>query len=461
MRTRLCYPVLLTTIAAFALRGACLAENAGKPKRPVNILFLFTDDQRWDTIGALGNPSIKTPVLDKLVDEGYKFDNTYCMGAWCPAVCLPSRIMVMTGRTMWRIPRRRKEATDLATIPSVLKKAGYATFRSGKAGNVYDYANGQFDENTSNDNRGPFSSKEHADRAIDFLRRHDSARPFYVHVAFAKPHDPRLAPPRYMQMYDRGKLPLPPNFLPRHPFDNGELYIRDEMLAPFPRTPEVMRQHLGDYYACITYLDVQCGRILDALKQRGLADNTVVVFSSDQGLAVGGQHGLMGKQNLYECNKPPLIFAGPGIPRGRSDALVYLYDLLPTFCDLAGIEIPPTVEGKSILPIINGRKEKVRDWTFGAYMSCQRMIRDGRFKLMKHHAGGKKNIQLFDLQNDPHEMKNLADDPRYATDRGRLENLLLEARQWAGDPIDFEGQGGPPSSARLPRKEREQAKRSP
>jgi arylsulfatase A-like enzyme len=224
------------------------------------------------------------------------------------------------------------------------------------------------------------------------------------------------------------------------------------MLAPFPRTPDVMRRHIADYYACVTYLDVQVGRIFQTLNERGLADNTIVVFSSDQGLAVGGLHGLMGKQNLYECNKPPLVFFGPGIPRGESDALVYLYDLFPTFCELAGIEIPDTVEGQSLLPIIRGEEEKVRQWAFGAYKACQRMIRDDRWKLIKYHAAGQKNRQLFDLENDPEEIHNLAEDPAVADHLQRLEAALEKARQQFGDPVDFEGEGGPASQKRKPKK---------
>src|SRR6185295_12363812 len=124
--------------------------------------------------------------------------------------------------------------------------------------------------------------------------------------------------------------PLPPDFLPQHPFDNGEMTVRDEKLAPWPRTPENIRSQLADYYALITFMDLQIGRILAALDKSGAAQDTIVVFSSDQGLALGS-HGLMGKQNLYESGmKVPLIFAGPGIPKGQADALVYLHDIYPT-----------------------------------------------------------------------------------------------------------------------------------
>jgi arylsulfatase A-like enzyme len=226
--------------------------------------------------------------------------------------------------------------------------------------------------------------------------------------------------------------------MPRHPFDNGELEVRDELLAPIPRTPDAMRRELADYYATITHLDHEVGRVLHALSERGLAENTIVIYSSDQGLAVGGRHGLMGKQNLYEHIKPPLIVAGPGIRHGRSDALVYLFDLFPTICGFAGVPVPQEVEGISLLPVIRGEKPRVRDRLFGAYRDCQRMIRDERWKLIKYNAAGEKHTQLFDLRDDADEIRNLADDARFAPERSRLERWLEEARKQFGDPINFD-----------------------
>ncbi len=225
--------------------------------------------------------------------------------------------------------------------------------------------------------------------------------------------------------------------MPAHPFDNGALVGRDENLAPHPRTPAVMRQHLADYYATITHLDFEVGRILGELDRLGLAENTIVIYTSDQGLAVGGRHGLMGKQNLYEHVKPPLVVAGPGIPHGQSDALVYLYDLFPTICELAGAKTPPVAEGNSLLGIMHGKQTKIRDWLFTAYIAGQRMIRDDRWKLIQYNASGVRNRQLFDLQQDPDELRNLAEDPAFAPQRERLERLMLEARKQFADPVDF------------------------
>lgn len=411
--------------------------STGAEKKRPNILFILTDDQRWDTIRALGNPEIQTPNLDRLVAAGFHFTNAYCMGSMVGAVCLPSRTMLATGRSLWHIPARPQAKTPpdgVPLLPVLLNDVGYETFHSGKAGNACTFSNAAFHTNIETRNRDANSATEHADNVIKFLRTHDGRKPFFIYLAPPVPHDPRLAPPEFVKLYDPAKITLSKNFLPEHPFENGELKVRDEMLAAHPRTADEMRRHLADYYATVSHIDHEVGRILDTVKERGWADNTIVIYSSDQGLAVGGRHGLMGKQNLYEHVKPPLIFAGPGIPHGQSDALAYLYDLFPTICDLAGAEVPAVVEGRSLLPVVQGKQPRVREWLFGAYRDCQRMIRDERWKLIEYNAGGARNTQLFDLQDDPDELHNLAADPEHAEQIKRLRSLLIQAQKQYDDP---------------------------
>ena len=428
----------LKTIGAGAVALAAGTRlPAGEERRRPNILFVFTDDQRWDTIRSLGNPEIQTPNLDRLVQGGFHFNNVYCMGSMVGAVCLPSRTMLATGCSLWHIPANPRAQTPppgVPLLPVLLNNAGYETFHSGKAGNACTFSNASFHTNIETRNRDANSATEHADNAIKFLRTHDGRKPFFLYLAPPVPHDPRLAPPEFVELYDPARITLSKNFMPEHPFDNGELKIRDEQLAAHPRTAEDMRRHLADYYATVSHLDHEVGRIVDVVKERGWTDNTVVIFSSDQGLAVGGRHGLMGKQNLYEHVKPPLIFAGPGIPRGQSDALVYLYDLFPTICDLAGADTPAVIEGRSLLPVVTGRQARVRDWLFGAYRDCQRMVRDERWKLIEYNAGGTRNTQLFDLRNDPDELHNLAADPDCAEHLKRLRSLLVKAQKEFDDP---------------------------
>ncbi|MBX6312007.1 MAG: sulfatase-like hydrolase/transferase [Isosphaeraceae bacterium] len=403
------------------------AADPPQGRRP-NILFLFTDDQRADTIHALDNPTIQTPNLDRLAQAGFVFRNTYCMGGNVPAVCLPSRTMLLSGRSLFHL----KDLTpDAPTLPKSLRAAGYLTYHHGKKGNSPHQIHRQFDQShylTSDDQerRSGYPGREIANDAIRFLRGYQKDNPFFMHLAFANPHDPRVVNPEDRSRYDEHSMPLPQNFQPLHPFNNGELTIRDEALAPWPRSPKEIRRHLTDYYGVITHLDAEIGRILKVLEEIGEYDNTIILFSSDHGLALGS-HGLMGKQNLYEDGmKVPLIFAGPGIPKGQSDAFAYLYDIYPTICDLVGAPIPEEIDGQSLAPILRGKAEGVRDAVFLAYRDVQRAVRQGDWKLIRYPQINK--TQLFNLKDDPGETKDLADDPRYA-DRVRGLMALLEEQQ--------------------------------
>ncbi len=406
-------------------------------RRP-NFLFVVTDDQRFDTIRALGNKDIHTPTLDRLAARGFVFHNAYCQGSMIGAVCTPSRTMLMTGKSLFRIPQgtanTKKQPADMNSLGGLFGGAGFATLFIGKPGNTYQPGNKAFATVIYHDSeRGghAFDSETMADRTLAWLKERKKDQPFFIYLGPPVPHDPRVAPAKFMQMYDPAKIPLPVSFMPEHPFDNGDLKIRDEVLAPFPRTPDVMKRHLADYYACITCFDYHLGRILEALEQGGELENTVIVFTSDHGLAVGGMHGLMGKQNLYEHNKPPLIFAGPGIPKGSSKALVYLFDLLPTVCARAGIDNPGGCEGKNLMPVMRREMTGVRDVIFGAYKDCQRMVRAERWKLIWYPRINR--FQLFDLQQDPNELHELQNGREYASRLTQMKRLLASQQETFGD----------------------------
>ncbi len=443
-------------VAAFLLLSVAptVLHAQDKVKRP-NVVFLFSDDQRADTIAALGNTHIKTPNLDKLVARGTAFKRAYCMGAMQGAVCVPSRAMVMSGRTLFRVSEK---LDGVPTWPAMFARLGYRTFVTGKWHNQQASLLAAFGEGksiflggmgdpfalpvaditpkhtlTKAKLSGKHSCELFADSAIDFIKtQKGSDKPFVAYVAFNGPHDPRTAPKEYHAPYDQNKPPLPPNFLPVHPFNNGDMILRDERLAPWPRTPEVVRQHLADYYAYITFVDAQVGRILDALRAAGLEDDTIIVFSSDHGLAIGS-HGLFGKQNLYNHSmNAPLIFAGPGIPKGQqSNALCYLLDIFPTLGDLAKVPGPDGSEGKSLVPVMKGETKGVRDSLFTAYRQFQRSVRDDRWHLIVYTQINK--TQLFDLQNDPHEIKDLVSDPANAKTIERLTGTLKDWQQKLGD----------------------------
>lgn len=447
-------------------------------ERP-DILFFFTDDQRFDTVGALGNEQIATPNLDALVRNGTSFTNAYIMGGTCGAVCMPSRAMLMTGRTLFHLEDRGQHIPEVhVMLGETLQKAGYNTFGTGKwhngtasyarsfnagaeifFGGMDDHWNvpacdfdptGQYAQRCyqtvdfveqrvrekicDHIHAGKHSSELFCEAAIDYLREYRDEAPFFVYVSFMAPHDPRTMPEAYLNRYDPDQIDLPENFMPQHPFDNGELGIRDEMLAGFPRTPQEIRRHIAAYYAMITHADAQIGRVLQALRDTRKGDNTIVVFAGDNGLALG-RHGLMGKQNLYEHSvHVPLIMSGPGIPEDeRRETFAYLLDIYPTLCDLAGVSIPSSVEGESLVPAMRDPKENIRAHLLFAYTSLHRGVRDERYKLIEYAVRGKRTTQLFDLQADPFEWTNLAHDPHYAKPLERLRKELFRWREELGD----------------------------
>jgi arylsulfatase A-like enzyme len=233
-------------------------------------------------------------------------------------------------------------------------------------------------------------------------------------------------------MYAGTGQPLPPNFMPLHPFHNGWMTGRDEQLAAWPRAPGVIREQIGEYYGLISHLDARIGDLLATLETTGLADRTIVVFASDNGLALGS-HGLLGKQSLYEhSTHVPLIVAGPGITAGESRALVMLYDLFPTIAALTGVEMPEGVEGLDLSGLWRGEASTVRELIYTAYEDKMRAVRDGRFKLIRYPP--LDHVQLFDLERDPFELRNLADDPDHAEERARLTALLESQHDVLDDP---------------------------
>jgi arylsulfatase A-like enzyme len=245
------------------------------------------------------------------------------------------------------------------------------------------------------------------------------------------PHDPRSTHQKYIDMYDTASIMLPTNFLPEHHFNNGELNIRDEKTASFPRPPHETKEHIRDYYALITHNDEKLGEIITALKESDLYDNSIIIYLGDNSLCVG-QHGLMGKQNLYESSiNVPLIIVGKGISKNaKTDAMVYLTDIYPTLCDMLGIKIPESVEGKSFMPVIEKGEGSHRNYIVTTYRHLQRAIRNDHCKLIKYNVNGEKHAQLFNLFDDPNEMVNLYDSSAYLNVNkelnAQLELFLIE-----------------------------------
>lgn len=436
-----------------------------------NFLVLFADDMTFRALGALGQSGVKTPHLDRLARRGTMFTHAFIQGGTSGAVCVASRAMLLTGRYLWTSGGPNGDCTrdGRSLYPlwgQVLGDAGYQTFAVGKWHNGRPALEKAFQttgptilngmlESTKPD--GPayhrpapgnpwtpddpkwkghwldvdgtiaHSSERWADAAIrDMETARKSDKPFFVYVAFNAPHDPRQAPRAYVDMYPKDSLTLPPNFVERHPFDLGEFQCRDEILAPYPRTEPVVRTHLQEYYAIVSHLDAQVGRILDALDRSGQAGNTIVAFMADNGLAVG-QHGLLGKQCLYEHSiHVPLIIAGPGVPAGkRQDAMVYISSMFATTCEMAGVHAPETVQLPSLVPLLTGESAKLYDDIYAGYVDRQRMVRTERWKLVL--TPGADMVQLFDVENDPWELHNLAKDSGHAA---IVDDLYQRLKIW-------------------------------
>jgi len=443
-----------------------------------NIVFFFTDDQRFDTIAALGNSEIQTPSIDRLVEMGTTFTQAHIPCGTSGAVCMPSRAMLHTGRTLFHLDREGQSIPEThTTLGEALQQAGYRTFGTGKwhngtasfarsftdggeifFGGMWDHWNvpachfdpsGRYDQiknwirdpfhtrnvtkvNADHLTPGKHSSELFGDASVKFIEEYADDDPFFMHISFMAPHDPRSMPEEFMKLYDPEQLTLPENYMDEHPFDFGICNVRDEVLAPYPRTPELVRQHLAEYYAMITHLDCEVGRVMAAVEEKGELENTIFVFAGDNGLALG-QHGLFGKQNHYEHSiRVPLIFAGPGIPAGEQrDTYAYLLDIFPTLCDLLGVETPASVEGQSLLPCIRDKAETHREALYFAYTDILRGVKDSRYKLLEYIHGGSNTTQLFDLAEDPIEVRNLAESPEHAERIAALRAQLYAFRdEW-------------------------------
>ncbi len=444
-------------ISFFLCTFVVQAVDAARP----NIIFLFADDQRADTIGAHDNPHIRTPNLDRLAADGFSFRRNYCAGSFSGAVCVASRAMLMTGRHWMNLPRSKPQSNwgDAISLPALLtQEGGYnsfiigkwhngkgtldKSFRNGRSiymGGMANHADFQVQDLNNGDlnpkrDAGGFSSTVFADEAVKFISGAGTEQPFFLYVAFMAPHDPRNPPENYREMYYRNRPPLPPNYLPQHPFQYAPQATsgRDAGRASWPRTKQVISDQLCEYYGLITHLDVQVGRVMKALDDSPHAQNTIVIYTADHGLAMGS-HGLLGKQNVYEQSmRCPLILKGPGVPRGgSSDAYTYVHDLYATICGFAGLRQPKGNDSQDLRPILNGRERSVRPSVFLPFQDNQRAVSDGRWKL---HIYPRINHRiLFDLANDPHETKPLAPDSVHKSHADKMLALMESHREELGD----------------------------
>jgi arylsulfatase A-like enzyme len=465
-------------MALIFLMSASISEkprtaNASKP----NIILIFTDDQRFNTLHALGNDQLITPNLDGLVRNGTTFTHAYNMGAWHGAVCVASRAMLVTGLSVWNAKKQEANYAPLVSAngfwPQQLKLAGYETYMTGKwhvdtdAQKLFDHAShirpGMPNQTPQGYNRplsrqdttwqpwkeeyggfwkgGKHWSEVLADDAVGYIQEASKKdNPFFMYLAFNAPHDPRQAPKRWLDKYPVDQIKLPVSYLADYPFKTEMgcgTDLRDEQLAPFPRTPYAVRKNIQEYYASISYMDEQVGRILDALKKSGKLENTYIIFTADHGLSVG-HHGLLGKQSMFDHSvRPPLVISGPTIPKGeKRDQNVYMQDAMATSYELAGVKKPSHVFFNSLLPIIRDKsKRSIYSSIYGCYMNTQRMVRTDKYKMIIYPAASK--VLLFDMVNDPQEMHDISDKPSSKKALQDLKARMLEQQKLMNDELDL------------------------
>ncbi len=495
------FHLLLTALVLCSCNSKKEVQIQTEKTKP-NIVFIFTDDQTYSSIHALGNDEIITPTMDKLVNEGTTFTHAFNMGSWSGAVCAASRAMLNSGRFVWRANDFRQNWVKNDSLGKswgkLLEKAGYETYMTGKwhvdapadkvyknvvhirpgmPGDAWEHEvmvakfdsiskipnansetimpNGYNRPKSVNDTSwsptdttqggfwegGKHWSEVLKDDAIDFINQaKEIQKPFFMYLAFNAPHDPRQAPKKYLDMYPLKNISLPISYLPEYPYRhdiaNGD-DLRDEALAPFPRTEYAIKVHKQEYYASITHVDAQIKLIIDALKKSGKMDNTYIFLTADHGLAMG-RHGLLGKQNLFDHSiRPPLVVLGPDIPKNQKiDTDVYLQDIMATSLEIAGISKPKYVEFNSFLNIAKGETNKGHyDAIYGAYLNVQRMIRKDNFKLIVYPNINK--TLLFDLKNDPEEMDNLSNKKEYKNLLNSMFKELLELQKDMDDPLNM------------------------
>ncbi|MEP4077175.1 sulfatase-like hydrolase/transferase [Haloferula sp.] len=448
----------------------CWAATHAAAEKP-NILFIFADDMSYEAIGAVGELDIDTPHLDTLVKSGAIFTHAYNMGAWGGAVCTASRSMLNTGSFLWKAQENVKPyISDNLMWSQLMQQAGYQTYFAGKwhvpnanpeglfnvVQNVRpgmpkgtpqgynrpkdpeDYAAGWKPWETKHGGfwqGGKHWSEVLADDGAEYLATAAKEdKPFFMYLAFNAPHDPRQAPKEYIDRYPLERIEVPENFLGQYPYADKicGLKLRDERLMPYPRTEYAVKVNRQEYFALITHMDDQIGRILEDLKASGKADNTYIIFTADHGLAVG-RHGLSGKQNMYDHSvRVPFIVVGPDVkPGSKIDTPIYLQDLMATSLDLAGAP-SETVDFKSLLPLLRGEESEHYESIYGAYMNRQRMITQGDWKLISYPTA---NVErLFNVKKDPNEMDDLASNPEYASKLEDLRAALSALSKELNDP---------------------------
>lgn len=456
---------------ALAMIPGTAGLAADKPPK-LNVLFIAVDDMNCD-LGCFGSPTVKSPSLDRLAARGVCFARNYCQFP----LCSPSRTSLLTGlrpdtTQVFDLHKHFREVMpDVMTLPQMFRKAGYF---AGRVGKIYHYGvpgdigtNGlddpaswdqvvnprgrDKDEEGKLNNHTPrrglgsalaFLAADGTDQeqtdgiganaAIKFLEAHRN-RPFFIAAGFYRPHCPYVAPKKYFDLY-----PLESIQMPKEPPEHIRQIPAPALASTHPWpwfgvTELQSREAKRAYYAAISFVDAQIGRVLDALDRLGLADSTVVVFWSDNGYHVG-EHGLWMKMSDFEGSaRVPLIIAAPAQKAHGQVCLrpVELLDIYPTLAELCCLTPPSNLAGKSLKPLLDNPQAK---WDKPAFTQVWRgrfagySVRTERFRYTEWDEG-RQGAQLYDYQTDPHEFRNLIDDPQYAATLAELKALVR--KNWA------------------------------
>ena len=453
--------------------AACLTVALGQTKPNLNVLFISADDLNT-SLGCYGHPLVKSPNIDRLAARGIRFDRAYCQYP----LCNPSRASLMTGRrpdatrVFNNAPHFRDALPDAVTLPQMFKQNGYFVARVGKifhAGVPFDIGvDGKDDPRSWEQVVNPRGrDKDDEDSLVNFtpgrslgsclcyqaaegasedqtdgkvateaikLLEQRRDRPFFLGVGFYRPHSPHIAPKKFFDLHPLEKISAAKN-----PADDLADIPKPAFFMDSPHwgiNEQQQREVIQGYYASVSFLDEQVGRMLDALDRLKLADKTIVVFWSDHGYLLG-EHGQWMKTMLFEgATRVPLIFSGPGIPRGKvSPRLVELLDLYPTLADLCGLKPPANLEGKSLRPLL---KQPDAKWDFSAYSQVVRLtdknrpvgynVRTERWSYTEWNEG-RLGMELYDHANDSSEFTNLANNPKHTDTVAELKALLRKQKQ--------------------------------
>ncbi|HYW96459.1 MAG TPA: sulfatase [Bacteroidales bacterium] len=444
--------------------GSCSAK---KPDKPMNVLFIAVDDMNND-LACYGNPQVHSPNIDRLAENGVAFDHAYCQFP----LCSPSRSSLLTGlrpdstRVFELHYHFRQGLPDVVTLPQMFMNNGYYVARVGKMyhyGNPGDIGTNGLDDRASwterynpagmdktaleidvmnyTPKRGLGSALawysdpegtdvQHTDgkvanQAIKLLSEHKD-KPFFIAAGFYKPHCPWITPEKYFNQYSLGDMQLPVISQETKDKYPGLALASTKPWPYFGVTHDEARQSKLAYYAAISFVDAQIGRLLDAVDSLGLGDNTIIVFWSDHGYHLG-EHGLWFKQSLFEESaKCPLIISVPGSKQNGEmcSRIVELVDIYPTLAGLSGLTPPDDLQGYNLEPLLDNPSA---EWDHPAYTQVERgpgySVRTETYRFTEWDYGN-KGRELYDEVNDPHEQVNLAEDPAYAGVVAKMDSLI-------------------------------------